>query len=41
MGSCERDNEPLVSIKIGISLPDEKIVAFRKEPHFMELVNIQ
>jgi len=41
MGSCERDNEPLVSIKKGISLPDEKIVAFEKGPHFMELVKIQ
>jgi len=40
MWSCERDNEPLVSIKKGISLPDEKIVAFEKGPHFMENGNV-
>jgi len=42
MRSCEPDNEPFVSIfKKGISIPDEKIEAFGKGPHFMELVKIQ
>ena len=34
MWSCEHNNEPLVSVK-KIPLPDEKIVAFGKGPHFM------
>ena len=41
MGSCERGNETLVSIKKGTFLPDEKIVAFERGPHFMELVKTQ
>jgi len=41
MWSCERDNEPLVSIKKGISLSDEKIVTFEKGPHFVDLVKIE